>query len=67
VTHSGGKPHQVGDRGQRYEISCFDQVSKERIVIGWTNDAETAADMRAGAEMRPTWCECQVKDRRSQP
>lgn len=37
MTHSGGKPHtNVGDRGQRYEVSYADWDGA-RFVIGWSD------------------------------
>src|SRR5689334_25301932 len=51
MTHSGGKPHPVGDKGQRYEVTVFDTGKNERIVVGWTNDAATARSMAGGAEL----------------
>lgn len=63
MTHSGGKPHAVGDKGQRYEVSVFDEGKKERIVIGWSNDAAVARSMADSAELRPSWTFAQVRDR----
>lgn len=63
MTHIGGKPHAVGDRGQRYEVTVFDEVKNERIVIGWSNDAIGASAMGTAAETRPTWTFAQVRDR----
>lgn len=65
MTHSGGKPHEVGDRGQRYEVSVFDEGQNKRIVLGWTNNPESASEMAAGAELRPGWTHAQVKDRQA--
>lgn len=64
MTHSGGKPHtNVGDRGQRYEVTVYDETKDERIVVGWTDDAQVARDMGTGAETRPSWRWSQVRDR----
>jgi hypothetical protein len=63
MTHSGGKPHAVGDKAQRYEVTAFDTNKNERIVIGWTNDPETARNMADGAILRPSWAFPQVRDR----
>lgn len=35
MTHSGGKPHAVGDRGQRYEVRYVDGNGAEK-VFGWS-------------------------------
>lgn len=64
MTHSGGKPHAVGDRGQRYEVSCFDETKNARIVIGWTDDAAGAARWATSVELRPSWKFAWVTDRR---
>lgn len=63
MTHSGGKPHEVGDRGQRYEVTTFDENEDKRIVIGWTDDAEQARKMADAAELRPSWKWPHVVDR----
>ena len=64
MTHSGGKPHtNVGDKGQRYEISCYDEGQNKRIVLGWSDDAEAARQMASGAELRPSWKFAWVTDR----
>lgn len=65
MTHSGGKPHEVGDRGQRYEVTVFDENLNKRIVFGWVNDAETAIKMANAAELRPAWKLAQVRDRQA--
>lgn len=63
MTHSGGTPHAVGDRGQRYEITVFDDNLGQRVVVGWTDDASEAARMGTSAEVRPSWNFSQVWDR----
>lgn len=65
MTHSGGQPHAVGDRGQRYEVSVFDDDKGARIVIGWSEDAPTASRMATGAEKRPSWKFAWVTDRQA--
>lgn len=65
MTHSGGKPHQVGDRGQRYEVTVMDHVHHRRIVVGWCNEVDRARGMRDGANMRPTWSDARIEDRES--
>lgn len=56
VTHSGGKPHEnIGDRGQRYEVSVFDEIKNKRIVIGWTASAVAARIMSEASMSRPSW------------
>lgn len=67
MTYNGGNPHPVGDRGQRYEVSCFDETQDKRIVLGWTDDAEVARQMADGAELRPSWKFAWVTDRSVHP
>jgi hypothetical protein len=64
MTHSGGQPHAVGDRGQRYVVSVFDQGRNERINLAYTDNADHAASMATGAELRPSWTHAWVTDRR---
>jgi hypothetical protein len=52
---------------KRYEITCFDHVSRRRISIGWSDDAEMATGAAAGAEMRPTWSDGRVVDHGLKP
>lgn len=64
MTHNGGRPHtNVGDRGQRYEVTVFDESQNKRLVVGWSNDPKGASDMGTAAELRPSWKFAQVKDR----
>lgn len=63
MTHSGGKPHAVGDRGQRYQVTFFDESANKRKVFGWTNSAEDAANMATTLALRPNWTLAQVWDR----
>jgi hypothetical protein len=62
VTHSGGKPHHVGDRGQRYEVS-FEDVGGKRMVFGWSDDMAGAERMMASIRLHPTWVQPAVRDR----
>lgn len=55
MTHSGGKPHQVGYKGQQYEVSIYDDDAKARRVFGWSNDPAKASEMALAAELRPSW------------
>lgn len=65
MTHSGGKPHEVGDRGQRYEVSFFNPAINERQVLGWTNDVESARKMADGVDAHPLWEFPWVTDRQA--
>lgn len=63
MTHSGGKPHQVGDRGQRFEVSFFDPKANKRCILGWTTTIEDARMMVSAVEGHPTWDDAQITDR----
>jgi hypothetical protein len=66
MTHSGGKPHtNVGDRGQRYEVTVFDSNKNARVVFGWSNDEKGARAMGEAAVLSPVWSAAQVRDRRA--
>jgi hypothetical protein len=64
MTWGGGKPHQVGDRGQRYEVSVMDAEKNERIIVGWVNDKSAAERWAVAACLRPSWYHGQVRDRK---
>ena len=63
MTYGGGKPHAVGDRGQRYEVSFFNPNSNKREVLGWTNDVEVARKMADSVDAHPSWKFPWVTDR----
>lgn len=63
MTWAGGRPHQVGDRGQRYEVSVIDDSTEQRIPCGWTNDKISADRMAVALALRPGWRQGQVHDR----
>ena len=65
VTHSGGKPHAVGDLGQRYEVTYLDQ--DERKVYGWSTTLEGAQRMTESIDMHPVWEQPQIRDREVKP
>lgn len=48
---------------QRFEISCFDFISKCRIVIAWTRDELLAGELAAGADLVPMWSDARIEDR----
>jgi len=50
MTHSGGKPHQTGDKGQRYEVSYFDTHMKERRTFGWASTKDGVKSMMDSIE-----------------
>jgi hypothetical protein len=67
MTHSGGQPHAVGDRGQRYEVTVYDKSQNRRITLGWSDTSEGAVAMANAAELRPSWKFAWVTDRRTEP
>lgn len=67
MTHSGGKPHAVGDRGQRYEVSYFDPIANVRKVFGWSDDTRGARAMSAAIDAHPSWDYPQLWDRSADP
>ena len=67
MTHSGGKPHEVGDRGQRYEVSIFNEADGERYVVCWTGLKIMANLIGESLELRPGWKQAEVLDRENPP
>lgn len=63
MTHSGGKPHAVGDQGQRWEVSFFDPATNARRVLCWTNDLEHAKRIASAVEAHPSWDFVHITDR----
>lgn len=64
MTHSGGKPHtNVGDRGQRYEVTYFDPRESCRKVMGWATTSEAAQLMADSIDLHPSWQDPQIRDR----
>jgi len=64
MTHSGGKPHAVGDRGQRYEVSAHgwpkDQTDN---VIGWCDTLDGAERMMTATLKAPGCTSAKIFDR----
>jgi len=65
VTHSGGKPHEVGDRGQRFEVSYIDTDHFEK-TYGWTDELVVAKEMAACIAAHPSWKHARINDRRTE-
>jgi hypothetical protein len=63
MTINGGQPHAVGDKGQRYEVSFFDQASNCRRTLGWSTTIEGAISMASGVEHHPSWALPWITDR----
>lgn len=64
MTINGGKPHAVGDRGQRFEVTFFNPATFKRQVLGWSESIEGAESMVAGIHKHPAWEQPQIEDRR---
>lgn len=67
MTWAGGRPHPVGDRGQRYEVSVLEDATQKRLTCGWTNDKSSAERMAVCLALRPGWSMGQVRDRGEKP
>lgn len=63
MTINGGKPHAVGDRGQRYEVTFFNPATLKRHVLGWSETREGADSMVAGINVHPVWEQPHITDR----
>lgn len=65
MTHSGGKTHAIGDRGQRYEVSFFNPATGQRQSLGWSETAEGAQSMAESVEAHPSWEYPWITDRQA--
>lgn len=65
MTHSGGKPHEVGDRGQRFEVSYQSAYAFRRDVFGWADTPEGALRMAESISLNPSMTNPQIKDRQA--
>ena len=63
MTHSGGKPHNVGDKGQRYETRATGYPKAEESVIGWSNDLDGAERMASAIRKAPGCTSTTIFDR----
>lgn len=63
MTHSGGQPHAVGDKGQRYEIRAIGYPRGAQSVIGWANNLEGADDMLSALCEAPGCVSVEIFDR----
>ena len=61
MTHSGGKPHDVGDHGERYEVTYFDD--QHRQIFGWSETWEGANGMMRSIRKHPSWTHPEMRDR----
>ena len=64
MTHSGGKPHtNIGDKGQRYEVTYFDPYSQTRKTFGWSDSTFGCQQMLLSIDLHPTMTDGKMKDR----
>jgi hypothetical protein len=64
MTHSGGKPHtNIGDRGQRFEVSAIGYPKDGKNVIGWAATEEGANEMAAAIRLAPGCTSTTIRDR----
>ena len=63
MTIDGGKPHAVGDLGQRYEVTFFDPAAGCRRVFGWCSSPFGATGMAAAVRAHPSWSKPWITDR----
>lgn len=63
MTHSGGKPHKVGDEGQRYEVRSTGYPKKAESVIGWCPELEGAERMAQAIRKAPGCTSTVIWDR----
>lgn len=64
MTINGGKPHAVGDRGQRYEVS-YETEDGNRKVFGWASTEAGAQSFVDCINLHPVWDKPEVRDRES--
>ncbi len=62
MTHSGGKPHETGDRGQRYQVTYLEGRIGRRI-FGWSETLEGAERMVDSIQKHPSWSQPVIIDR----
>lgn len=62
MTHSGGQPHNVGDKGQRYAVTYYDD---DGVVkgFGWSATIEGAEAMCQSVDLHPSMTRPMIYDR----
>lgn len=53
----------IGDKGQRFEVRAVKWPSTGESIVGWTNDAERAAEMTKAARRTPNCSRAWIIDR----
>lgn len=51
----------VGDRGQRYEVTCL--MEGERRIVGWSDEKSGADRLVSGVNLHPSWTDPMILDR----
>lgn len=51
------------DRGQRFEVSVFDETQNHRIAVAWSDDAKVAGEAATATELNANWTYAWVTDR----
>jgi len=65
MTHSNGKTHEVGDHGQRFEVSFYNSNSNVRDVLGWVKTIEDAVALTVAIDRHPCWFYPWITDRQA--
>lgn len=63
MTHSGGKPHNVGDKGQRYEVRATGWPKDIESIVGWCPTSEGAERLAAAVKLAPSCVSVRIIDR----
>ena len=63
MTHSGGKPHNIGDRGQRYEVRATGWPKDGESAVGWTDDLKHAEKMASSILKAPSCAAAAIIER----
>lgn len=64
MTHSGGKPHNVGDKGQRYEVRAIGWPKDGESIVGWCPTLEGAERMASATRTAPGCVVTKIIDRK---
>ena len=57
------KSRSVGDKGQQYEVTVYDEGKRKRIVIGWFRDEDQCIRVCESIVTRPGWSDARYRDR----
>lgn len=64
MTWGGGKPHPVGDKGQRYEVRMTGYPQEGDNVLGWTDGLDSAERMMTAILKAPGCTSATIFDRK---